>query len=142
MSLGGGPSTVSQQQQNDSYNEYQADTASVRRSIMSDASIDSISRQELLNELNYNNGIDVQHTGDSTQAQISKVEADLQVYSSDDPLYVGRRYNEDVVNKMIAQPGRMQTMLTAADTTPQGTQTLLTASAGPTTPNIPAAPGG
>lgn len=124
-----------------SISEYNADTQSTREAILQDQSIDSISRQELLNQLN-SGDTDIGHTGDTANAVIGAVDTQLATDSSNDPLYVGRRYNEDTINNMIAQPGQAQTALTAQDTTSQGTQTLLTASAGPTTPNVPAAPGG
>lgn len=125
--------------QNSLYNPttgYYALTSSTAKSIQTDQSIDNVSRQELLDQLN-NGDTDIFHTGDVANAQIAKVNAQLQVDSGNDPLYVGRRDIQDKEQAIIDQPGRRQTALTQTDTTPAGTQTLLTATtptAGPTTP--------
>lgn len=139
---GGGPSTITQQGKIDSVNGYNAQTASTRNAIIQDTSIDSISKQELLDQLQYSNGIDPAHTGDDTAAQIANVNTELATDESDDPFYVNRRNTEDTMNALMTQPGTMQTNLTDANQTPMGTPTLLTASAnaaassssGPTAP--------
>jgi hypothetical protein len=140
---GGGPSTILPQGKIDSVNGYNSQTASTRQSIIDDTSIDSVSKQELLNMLQYSNGIDPAHTGDDTADQIANVSAQLATDEGSDPLYVGRRNNEDQINAMIAQPGQLQTNLTDNNSTPMGTPTLLTSSAnaaasssqGPTAPS-------
>lgn len=138
MSSMGGPGSNSAQAATiPAINSYTTFANAEKATILADTSIDSISKQELLNQLQQGFS-DIQNsntTNSNTDIEISQADAanvqnQLVSDASDSALYQGRRFLEQQYIQQQNQPGRAETILTARTNTPAGTPTLLTSSPG------------
>lgn len=117
--------------------QYDAFANDQKTAILNNTSLDSTSKQELLDMLSSGRTriSNIDSTNDQTytnaiQGVAQEVQNQIKLAASDDPLYRGRRYLEEQTKLQDTSPGRQQTVLTQRDNTPNGTPTLITSGPG------------
>lgn len=118
--------------------QFASQVATEKAAILADTSIDAISQQELIAQLNAGQTQLENAAGTTTndqtltnieQSVMGNVQAGVTEDASDDPLYQGRRFLQAQAIQLATTPGRAQTVLTQRQSTPSGTPTLLTSGA-------------
>jgi hypothetical protein len=123
--------------------QYNTAAATEKAAILANTSLDSISKQELINQLGQGDAAITAANTDNeatldrvAQDDLNNVSAQIEEDESDDPLYLGRRYLEQQYLQAQNEPGRAQTVLTSRTNTAAGTPSLITSGPGGTQNNI------